>query len=143
MRNYQKRKNNHTGEYAPNWPQIAAEIKKKGNYTCERCKMVFSLSDQMISQGKEYSLGVHHLDHNKSNDLKWNLACLCNRCHLPLESEKNRLTLELAQAVSNQLWLFPGLKENWLIPHVEGMLEYYKKGGDKLSKTSLASRGVN
>lgn len=129
MRNYQKRKNNHTGEYAPNWPQIAAEIKKKGNYTCERCKIVFRVSDEMVFHGRGYSLGVYHLDHNKSNNLRWNLACLCNRCHLSLESEKNRLTFQGGKNILNQLLLFADLREHWLVPHIKGMLQYYKKRG--------------
>lgn len=67
-----------TGEYPPNWPEIAAQVKAEAGNKCVRCN-----HHHDIPAG--YMLTVHHLDLNKSNCEWWNLAALCQRCHLKIQ----------------------------------------------------------
>lgn len=60
--------------YGPDYTHaLRAEIRKRDNYTCQRCG---------ISQGDlSYTIHIHHLDHNKFNNHPSNLACACARCN--------------------------------------------------------------
>ena len=92
-------------EYAENWREIARAIKEKAGWCCEACH-------HPHDPAAGYTLTVHHIDGNSLNDKPWNLAALCQRCHLWAAS-KVRL---------NQL-LFPLLeKDHWLALHIEGYL---------------------
>lgn len=53
-------------------------------------------------------LTVHHLDLNKSNCAWWNLAALCQRCHLRIQGK-----VELTQ-----FWMFDF--SDWIKPYVAG-----------------------
>ena len=91
--------------YPPDWPEIAERIKRKNGYRCERCK------GKADKEGE--SLGVHHLDGDKSNCEDWNLACLCNRCHLKIQAriKMDQLFWQIILPVSE-----------WFKPHLEGYL---------------------
>jgi 5-methylcytosine-specific restriction endonuclease McrA len=92
------------GTYTEDWGAIAKAIKERNNWQCERC---YAVND--IESG--HVLTVHHLDNNKSNTQDWNLACLCQRCHLHIQG---KVKLE-------QFFMFE--HTGWMKPHVEG---YYK-----------------
>jgi 5-methylcytosine-specific restriction endonuclease McrA len=66
------------GTYTKDWAEISEAIKRNNNYRCERCKHPHDPENG-------YALTVHHLDGDKSNNADWNLACLCQRCHLHAE----------------------------------------------------------
>jgi len=95
------------GEYPENWPEIAAKIKQKSGYQCERC-------GHPHDQNTGHVLTVHHLDRDKSNCAEWNLAALCQRCHLHI------------QGVVDMRQYFMFEHSDWMTPHVEG---YYKEIG--------------
>lgn len=96
--------------YPSNWPEIAEGLKKKFKYCCERCGK--------YHQPKEgYCLTVHHLDGDKSNCKEWNLACLCQRCHLHIQAKIK---------MSQLFWDFIGVSD-WFKPHLEGYLRRKKK----------------
>lgn len=93
-------------DYPPNWDQIAHAIKERNDWTCERCK-----HDHDPAAG--YCLTVHHLDGNKANCADWNLAALCQRCHLSVQG----------RVVMDQLFFLDVLPvSGWFKPHYEGYL---------------------
>ena len=97
-----------TGEYTVDWPEIANKIKADNGWLCERCGHPH---DPLHG----YTLTVHHLDGNKSNNDTWNLAVLCQRCHLHIQGV----------VFMPQFYMFE--HSDWFKPHVEG---YYKANGN-------------
>lgn len=65
-------------EYPENWRQIADRLKDEHGWLCERC-------NHRHNPKKGYCLTVHHLDGDKQNNAAWNLAVLCQRCHLYMQ----------------------------------------------------------
>lgn len=97
-------------KYPDNWKEIAERRKKAEGYKCERCK-------HKHNPKKGYCLTVHHLDGDKSNNEDWNLAVLCQRCHLYMQG-----------TVIMQQMLFDFVKvSNWFKPHLEGYKKFLKK----------------
>lgn len=90
-----------TGDYPANWPEIAMRIKAAANRSCERCGHVHE-------PAAGYCLTVHHLDMDKSNCADWNLAALCQRCHLRIQGKVDFL----------QQWMLP--HSPWMQRHVDG-----------------------
>ena len=93
------------GEYPKNWKDIARRIKEKNNWRCERCGVPHNPDPKTGN-----TLTIHHLDGDKSNCAEWNLACLCQRCHLRMQH------VNIFQG-----WLFNHSK--WFQPHLEGFLK--------------------
>ena len=89
------------GDYPPDWPEISKQVKEKAGNRCERCKH----PDDRIAG---YMLTTHHLDGDKSNVEDWNLAALCQRCHLSIQSRVDMF----------QAYFFDHTP--WMKPHVEG-----------------------
>lgn len=69
-----------TGEYPENWKEIALQTKQDAGWKCIRCGHPHD-----VKAG--YMLTVHHIDLNKSNCEWWNLAALCQRCHLQIQGK--------------------------------------------------------
>lgn len=90
-----------TGDYPPDWKEISNRIKEKAGWKCERCKHPHD-----VPAG--YMLTVHHLDMNKPNTEDWNLAALCQRCHLRIQGRVD----------FNQQYMLE--HSDWMKPHVEG-----------------------
>jgi hypothetical protein len=90
------------GEYPPTWTKEFRDAFRaaRGN-KCERCH-------HPHDPANGYALTIHHLDNNKSNCEEWNLAALCQRCHLHIQGK-----VEM-----NQGWLFE--HSAWMQPHIEG-----------------------
>ena len=65
------------GDYPEDWPLIATRVKALVGWCCERCGV---RNNEESPDGT--MLTVHHLDGNKWNCELWNLAALCQRCHL-------------------------------------------------------------
>ena len=97
------------GEYPDNWGEIANRIKEKAGWKCERCG-----HDNDSKTG--YDLTVHHLDGDKTNCADWNLAALCQRCHLTIQAKVNM----------PQTYMFE--HTNWFKSHVLGMQLAIAKG---------------
>lgn len=62
-------------DYPDNWKEIATRIKDAADWKCERCGHPHD-----VAAG--YMLTVAHMIPDKSNVEDWNLAALCQRCHL-------------------------------------------------------------
>jgi len=93
-----------TGEYPDNWAEISEQVRREAHYRCERCA-------HPNDPGHGYTLTVHHLDGNKSNNQRWNSAALCQRCHLTIQGK----------VFMAQFYMFG--HTDWFKPHAEG---YYK-----------------
>ena len=71
------------GEYPPSWTKAYRdEFRRQRGDKCERC-------DRPHDAAHGYALTIHHLDNNKSNCEEWNLAALCQRCHLHIQGKVN------------------------------------------------------
>ena len=93
--------------YPDNWKEIADRIKSLNGWKCERCH-----HDNDRESG--HVLTVHHLDGNKANCADWNLAALCQRCHLKIQG----------RVKMNQLFFLEMLPlSNWFQPHYDGYLK--------------------
>ena len=90
-----------TGEYPEDWPEIAKRVKAEAGWTCIRCS-------HPHDPANGYTLTVHHLDINPANCEWWNLAALCQRCHLTIQ----------AKVVMEQPWMFE--HSEWFKPYVAG-----------------------
>lgn len=90
-----------TGDYPDNWPEIAKIVKDKADWKCIRCKHPHDIP-------AKYMLTTHHLDMFKPNCAWWNLAALCQRCHLSIQG----------RVVMDRVWMFDHTE--WFIPYVAG-----------------------
>lgn len=118
-----------SGEYPADWPEIAKRIKEQASWRCERCghpaegpwKTVPAYSrrgrqscDAQCTHpqnDKQRMLTVDHLDGNKSNCADYNLAVLCQVCHLQIQG---KVRMEQSYAFEHT---------PWMQPHVDGMLK--------------------
>lgn len=100
-----------TGEYPKDWKQIAKRMKDKFEWKCERCGLPHKTPSQGVTG---QVLTVHHLDMDRGNCEEWNLAVLCQKCHLQIQ----------AKVRMEQKYMLPHSK--WFKPHVEGY-ELWKK----------------
>ncbi len=57
---------------------------------------------------------THHLDGQKGNCNWWNLAALCQRCHLHIQ----------AKVVMERVWMFD--HSEWFKPYVAGYYAYHE-----------------
>lgn len=107
--------------YPAAWPAIARAVKAAGGWRCVRCGHPHETPSRRADcdrhcrhkdDARQRVLTVHHLDGDKANCAAWNLAALCQVCHL------------FVQAV-----YLPGqsagmfvLCEPWLAPYEAGRL---------------------
>lgn len=111
--------NTFTGEYPPDWPAIARQVKKEADWCCVRCG-----HEHEPKAG--YTLTVHHLTNNKSQCQWWNLAALCQRCHLHIQSK----------VVMRRPWFLD--HSAWFKPYVAGYYAYVH--GEPDDKPSVLAR---
>ena len=111
-------RNENRGVYPPRWRQIAERVRRLNGYRCERCGHPsrphtpdYQLPcDERCSHGgpmKMRVLTVHHLDGVKPNVRLWNLAPLCQVCHLQIQG----------RVAWYQAWPFPHTP--WMQRHVD------------------------
>jgi len=93
--------------YPENWPEIAKRIKDAAQWCCERRNHIHE-----VETG--YVLTVHHLDGDKSNCSDWNLAALCQRCHLRIQGRVKMDQMFFAEILD---------VAEWFKPHLKGYLE--------------------
>lgn len=72
-------------------------------------------------------LTVHHLDINKANCRWWNLAALCQRCHLQIQGK-----VQMAR-------IWPGEHSDWFKPYVAGYYAHAYLGAD-LDRAAVEAR---
>lgn len=97
-------------EYSDGWAVISLAVREHCGWRCERCH-------HKHDPAAGYTLTVHHLDGDKSNDARWNLAGLCQRCHLHIQ----------AKVEMPQFYMFA--HSVWMRLHVAG---YYLSQGFNL-----------
>ncbi len=90
-----------TGEYPPDWPEIAEKVKEEAGWMCVRC-------EHPHDPASGHTLTVHHLDINPANCAWWNIPALCQKCHLHIQGK----------VVMERTWLLP--HSNWFKPYVAG-----------------------
>lgn len=91
----------HGGDYPPDWPAIATACKDAAHWQCVRC-------GHPHDPTTGHTLTVHHIDMNPSNCAWWNLAALCQKCHLHIQ----------AKVRIEQPYLLP--HSEWFRPYVAG-----------------------
>ena len=93
-------------KYPDDWEAIAYRRKCEENWRCERdgCRVAH---DPDPKTGN--CLTVHHLDGDKTNNADWNLAVLCQRCHLVMQ-----------QIVMDQMLLPLFVPSPWFMKHLDG-----------------------
>jgi hypothetical protein len=113
-------------DYPPNWSEIADRAKKDAGWRCVRC-------GHPHDPEHGYILTVHHLDMDPANNEWWNLAALCQRCHLCIQS---KVVMEQYWMFEHSEWFKPyvagyyaainGLPSDydWVMEHLETLLEY-------------------
>ena len=108
------------GKYPPDWPEIAQQIKATADWTCIRCGHPHDLNAGYTP----HSASPHTGD--KSNCAWWNLAPLCQRCHLTIQ----------ARVWLDRPWIFEHTE--WMKPYVAGFFAFKYLGMD-LSREVEAS----
>lgn len=110
--------------YPPNWKEIASRIKAQAGNVCERCKAPSSVENGTV-------LTVHHLDGVKANCADWNLAALCQRCHLTIQG----------RVKMKQLFFLEVLPiSGWFKPHYEGYLASLKSNDTRSDPAPMPQR---
>lgn len=71
------RVNRSVGQYPANWPELARRVKEDAGWRCENCGAEHGPPPNVLT--------VAHLDNDKGNCELWNLAALCQRCHLSFQ----------------------------------------------------------
>lgn len=91
-------RNENVGVYPERWPKIAERVRRLNGYRCERCchpsrphtpdwNLPCDERCTHAGPGDWRILTVHHLDGRKDNVRLWNLAALCQRCHLEIQGK--------------------------------------------------------
>ncbi len=114
-----------SGKYPPTWVDVARRIKELARWCCERCGV---RNNEDSPDGT--MLTVHHLDGNKWNIESWNLAALCQRCHLRIQARVDfyRDTLD-------------GVHALWLARHIKGYnVEAWLQDRSSLSLNKITQR---
>jgi len=88
-------------EYPDNWKEIAKATKDAADWRCVRC-------GHEHDPKAGYCLTVHHLTIDPANCRWWNLAALCQRCHLQIQ----------AKVVMERAWYLP--HSEWFKPYAAG-----------------------
>ena len=90
-----------TSEYPKNWKEISLRVKEEAGWKCIRC-------GHPHDPKAGYVLTVHHLDLSPANVSWWNLAALCQRCHLQIQ----------IKVIMERPWMFE--HSEWFKPYVAG-----------------------
>ena len=99
-----------TGEYPPNWKEIATAVKDAAGWECVRCTHRHD-----VPAG--FMLTVHHLDLNPANCAWFNIPALCQKCHLQIQ---HKVVMEQPYMFPHSTWFKPyaaayyGVVEGWL-----------------------------
>jgi hypothetical protein len=70
--------------YVTNWHEISTAYRKTQGYTCEKC----TLKIEQIEH--QHFMHAHHINHDKRNNQRVNLQCLCIRCHSQVDELHRR-----------------------------------------------------
>jgi hypothetical protein len=59
--------------YTTDWETIALARKQECSWKCQQCSVILALEHALLH--------VHHVDRDKTNNIRGNLAVLCAICH--------------------------------------------------------------
>ncbi len=90
------------------WLEAFLEELIEGDAPATAGELVSNLEVPMFVEAEWRILTVHHLDGDKANCQWWNLAALCQRCHLEIQ----------AKVVMERIW--PHEHSEWFKPYVAG-----------------------
>ena len=93
-------------DYPGDWKAIADRCKDAARRRCIRCDHPHDVESWHV-------LTVHHLDGDKANCRWWNLAALCQRCHLHIQ----------AKVKMERVWMFD--HSEWFVPYVAGYYAHH------------------
>lgn len=120
-----------TGEYPAEWVELAQAVKQEAGWRCVRCGHPHtSPCDELCTHPpgtKLRVLTVHHLDGDKGNCRWWNLAPLCQVCHLQVQAK-----VVMAQS-------YPFEHTPWFKPYAAGFYAY-RLLGEELERTEVEAR---
>lgn len=118
-----------SGQYPSDWNEIATQVKAAAGWRCVRCGHPHDTPNNPADcddgcdqekhgpgPRKQRVLTVHHLDGDKSNCRWWNLAALCQVCHLKIQ----------AKVVMDRPWT-PEHSE-WFKPYAAGYYAWKYEG---------------
>lgn len=123
-----------TGAYPENWKEIAAAVKDAAGWKCVRCGHVHDRASGHV-------LTIHHLDMNPANNSWWNLAPLCQKCHLHIQA---KVVMERPWMFEHSTWFKPyaagyyahcaGLPEDreYVMAHLEELLAAHRVSNSRL-----------
>ena len=99
--------------YPLQWPMAAWWVKDSALWRCERCRVAHGDVPNVLT--------VHHLDGDKWNLEWWNLAALCQRCHIRIQARVDFYQDSLT-----------GIHSEWMAAHVATYNEWAKRKGSHL-----------
>ena len=115
-----------TADYTDDWKDVATRTKEAAGWKCVRCGAANDYESGHV-------LTVHHLDMNPSNNAWYNLAALCQRCHLHIQ---HKVVLEQPYMFEHSEWFRPYVagyyaaqnghptEREWVMEHLDMLLEY-------------------
>jgi len=121
-----------SGRYPESWPDVARKIKELNYWKCERCGV---RNNEDFPDGT--MLTVHHLDGNKFNLEYWNLAALCQRCHLRVQARVTWLPLPYVFTKDGQIEILQD-HNYWMSKHIKD----YNNWAWLNNKEPLPLRGI-
>jgi 5-methylcytosine-specific restriction endonuclease McrA len=107
------------GAYPKDWKTLSDQVREEAGWRCIRC-------GHPHDRKAGYTLTVHHLDNDKSNTRWWNLAALCQRCHLHIQGKVHM----------ERMWMFE--HSEWFKPYVAGY--YASRAGLPDDRESVTRR---
>lgn len=130
QRTYRQRTHGVESDYPANWKKIATATKEAAHWRCVRCMhphekpwkatsldpVPCDLACRHEPNGKQRMLTTHHLDMDKANVAWWNLAALCQVCHLSVQ----------ARVDWHQYYLLD--HSRWMLPYLKGFLLWQLTG---------------
>lgn len=102
--------------YTEDWRAVAYKIKERAAWRCVRCG-----HEHDVASG--YCLTVHHIDGDKQNNAWWNLAALCQRCHLKVQATIAPSLFDLVPSIVSDRDRVEVFAE-WFRPYIAG---YYAR----------------
>jgi hypothetical protein len=106
-------------DYPSEWPAVALATKEAAGWRCVRCGHPHERPAERVAcddrcdparhpgglnDGRQRVLTVHHLDGDKGNLRWWNLAALCQVCHLQIQG---KVKMERCYMFEHSAWFKP------------------------------------
>ena len=125
-----------SNDYTADWPTIATAVKAAAGWRCVRCGHPYrrgtdphACDDRCThaSDGKQRVLTIDHLNGDKADNRWWNLAPLCQVCHLQVQG----------RVIMQRPWVWEHTE--WFKPYVAGYYAARYLGLD-LSREDVEAR---